>query len=219
MGQQRCQQMRYVDGWHSPDACWVGELAYPQTDITSQHLVGSCMQTCRTDTAQASRTPVFSSSTFLLRVPTQTAPAKLAVSLFAAPSVEAPAGPIIAGAHVCITPPTVAPTVMLQECCCAACECGGGDGEHCLLSALCAASGFEVDRLVASGVLELEQHLAQRLWAGEHVAVPLTLQVARDCRVQQMPEGMGSQVSHSPGVTLQGASACMVGCSMHVACD
>jgi hypothetical protein len=52
-----------------------------------------------------------------------------------------------------------------------------------------------VDRLVASAVLDLEQQLLQRLGAGEHVAVPVLLQETPDCRVQQMPEGMGSQVS------------------------
>lgn len=55
-------------------------------------------------------------------------------------------------------------------------------------------AGREVDRLVASAVLDLEQQLLQRLGAGEHVAVPVLLQETPDCRVQQMPEGMGSQV-------------------------
>jgi hypothetical protein len=64
-------------------------------------------------------------------------------------------------------------------------------------SSVCAASGREVDRLVASGFLGLEQQLLQRLWAGERVAVPLALQFKPDCQVQQMPEGMGSQVSPS----------------------
>lgn len=77
-------------------------------------------QVCRTDTARPSRTPQFSSRNFLLRLPPATTaglssscqaqgtasadfpglfdPAvQLAVSLFAAPSVDAPAGPIIAG--------------------------------------------------------------------------------------------------------------------------
>lgn len=75
-------------------------------------------QVCRTDTARPSRTPDFSSRSFLLRLPAAAAAqsgnhsssldapdsddaptAKLAVSLFAAPSVEAPVGPIIAGAQ------------------------------------------------------------------------------------------------------------------------
>lgn len=47
---------------------------------------------------------------------------------------------------------------------------------------------------MASAELNLEQQLIQRLGAGEQVAVPLLLQEVPDCRVQQMPDGMGSQV-------------------------
>lgn len=54
-----------------------------------------------------------------------------------------------------------------------------------------------MDRLVASAVLGLEQRLLQRLAAGEHVAVPVLLQETPDCRLQQMPDGLGSQVSRA----------------------
>lgn len=50
------------------------------------------------------------------------------------------------------------------------------------------------------------------------MAVPLTLQVAQDCRVQQMPEGMGSQVSHRAGrLYLHGWL--QHACGMQLVCD
>lgn len=56
-------------------------------------------------------------------------------------------------------------------------------------------AGREVDRLVASTVLDLSaQGLLQRLDAGEQLVLPLVLQEAPECRLQQMPEGLGSQV-------------------------
>lgn len=63
-----------------------------------------------------------------------------------------------------------------------------------------------MDRLVASAVLGLEQQLLQRLAAGEHVAVPVLLQETPNSRLQQMPDGLGSQVSN---VTEGTHSGCM----------
>lgn len=51
-----------------------------------------------------------------------------------------------------------------------------------------------MDRLVASAVLDLDEQLLQRLGAGEHVEVSVLLQESPACKVQQMPEGLGSQV-------------------------
>jgi hypothetical protein len=179
------------------------------------------MQVCRTDTASPSRTPEFSSRTFLLRLPaaaagqssgygsthaaasSSTPATKLAVSLFAAPSVNAPAGPIIAGEHVVLGPAllTVADCTNLTTETMAVIQQVGITLKKPTLAlrtvdkfCMCPA-GREVDRLVASAVLDLEQQLLQRLGAGEHVAVPVLLRESPDCRVQQMPEGMGSQVS------------------------
>lgn len=47
---------------------------------------------------------------------------------------------------------------------------------------------------MASAVLDLDDQLLQRLASGEHVAVPVLLQESPASRVQQMPEGLGSQV-------------------------
>lgn len=44
-------------------------------------------------------------------------------------------------------------------------------------------------------MLNLEQQLLQRLAAGEQVAMPVLLQEAPESKLQQMPEGLGSQVS------------------------
>jgi hypothetical protein len=88
----------------------LSSLGPPQLSAAVCNWLSLCRQVCRTDTARPSRTPVFNSRTFLLRLPTSTPAAhhgadaasrvrsaRLAVNLFAAPSVEAPAGPIIAG--------------------------------------------------------------------------------------------------------------------------
>lgn len=47
---------------------------------------------------------------------------------------------------------------------------------------------------MASAVLDLKEQLLLRLSTGERVAVPVLLQETPDCRLQQMPEGLGSQV-------------------------
>jgi hypothetical protein len=56
---------------------------------------------------------------------------------------------------------------------------------------------------VASAVLDLDDQLLQRLGAGEHVAVPVLLQESATCKVQQMPDGFGSQVGLQ-AVAIQG---------------
>ena len=62
----------------------------------------------------------------------------------------------------------------------------------------CVHPGREVHRLVASAVLDLQEQLLQRLGAGEHVAVTVLLQETPACRVQHMPDGLGSQVCYLP---------------------
>jgi hypothetical protein len=56
------------------------------------------------------------------------------------------------------------------------------------------AAGREVDRLVASSVLQLGRELVSRLLTGERLAVPVLLQEAAGSHVQCMPDGLGSQV-------------------------